>query len=178
MGAEELRLTPNILKTIGENTKMMILKMLSSGPKIPTDISRKLNKSTPTIVEHLEKLSSVGLVEKKVQEGKKYVFYSLTETGRELIFNRGRLSIVLYGSIALFVAGILLLGFSSYSNISYQASALAVPANRSTTAVQASIQSTSLAVLNLASIIILILAFVLLFVYIAKLRKIKIRISG
>jgi DNA-binding transcriptional ArsR family regulator len=189
MEDRDVKLTPEMLKALGENTKAMILKELSRGPRTPTDIGRRLDKSTPTIVEHLDKLVNSGLVERIERPGKKYVFYALTETSKELIFNKSRISIVLYGSIALFAVGALLLGAQSYLNLGvYSAAAIPAVTNSATPAVAtvgaytyntvARLPASSIFLaLYVASIIILILAFVLLFVYLRKRKQIDVGIS-
>lgn len=171
----EIRLTPNMLKALGESTKLSILRVLSSGSMIPTDIGKKLNKSTPTIVEHLEKLRNAGLVEKREQPGKKYVFYTLTETGKELIFNKSRLSIVLLSSVVLFLAGIVLLISTSYVRMTPQAAA-AVQNSTSASAVPLSASASPVS-LSLIAILILIVAFILLLVYARKLGQLRFRIG-
>lgn len=186
MEEEQIRLTPNILKVIGESTKIKILKELSLGPRVPSDISKKLNKSVPTILEHLEKLTNAGLVEKREQPGKKYVFYSLTPLGMELVTNRGKVSIVLYGSIFMFVIGISLFaslfGLGYYNNgISGYAPAVvissAITPNTTIAANSALVNYQVLSILNLVAIVILVCAFLMLFVYVRKLGKINIRIG-
>lgn len=175
MEKEEIKLTPSILKILGENTKIKILKELSSGPKMPTDISRRLDKSVPTIIEHLEKLTSAGLVKKQEQKGKKYVFYSLTQTGMELITNKSKLSIVLYSSIFLFIIGISLFGIESYNNITLSAAALksGSAAYPSSALTNAYVSSSS----NIVSVVIIASAFILLLIYVIKLRQINVKIS-
>jgi len=173
MEEQGIRLTPNILKTLGESTKIKILKELSSGPKIPADISKKLNKSAPTIIEHLEKLGSVGLVEKQERQGKKYVFYALTKTGIGLVSNESRLSIVLYSSISLFIIGISLFAIRSYSNIN----TIGTPMLTSSFPLSKSASNTPTILLNILPIIIIAGAFILLMIYARKLRQMNVRIS-
>jgi DNA-binding transcriptional ArsR family regulator len=174
----EVRLTPNIIKVLGDSTRVRILKELSTGPKIPTDISKRLNKSTPTIVEHLEKLSGAGLVEKKEQEGKKYVFYTLTKTGTDLITNRSKLSIVLYGSIIMFLIGISLLGGQLYYNSYSTFSAAAIASSPSTSSSTiASVQNPFAIFFGALAIAILVCAFILLLLYVKKLRRTNVEIG-
>ncbi len=180
MQEHDIRLTPNMMRTIGESTKLGILRMLSSGPRIPTDIATKLNKSAPTIVEHLEKLRAAGLVDKREQPGKKYVFYALTQTGMELVSSKSKVSLALYGSIVLFVAGIFLFGLQAYSNTYFGSIQTAAPvsqpyAAQSAVAVQQS--HLYLALLSIITIVVLICGFALLLMYALKMRKMKIAIG-
>ncbi len=115
MEEQEIRLTPNMLKALSEGTRLKILRELSLGPRIPSDISRKLNKSTPTILEHIDKLTRMGFVEKREQRGKKFVFYALTQSGTELVSTKNKVSLALYTSIGIFIIGILFVGAGFYT---------------------------------------------------------------
>jgi DNA-binding transcriptional ArsR family regulator len=92
---------------------MDILKILSEGGRTPSFISKKLDKSDATIVEHLEKLEKVGLVKKVEQPGKKWVFYTLTDRGHGIVSTKSRrLVIILATSLLTFIGG--LFSFSQY----------------------------------------------------------------
>ena len=171
-----LGLTTVMLKTIGEDTKMKILRELSNKPMIPTDMGRRLSKSIPTILEHLEKLANAGLVEKRVQPGRKYVFYSLTQNGMSLISDRGRLSAMLYGAVSLFIVGISLFALASYGSVTSgtdqqyaKSSAQALSAT--------SAPSPSFVLFSLVSVAILACAFVLLLMYVRKSKRTNIKTS-
>lgn len=176
MEVQETVLVPGTLKATSGNTRIKILKELSYKPMMPTTISQRLNKSIPTILEHLEKLTKSGLVEKREEEGKKFVFYALTRTGMELVSNKSRISIMFYASISLFIAGILLFGAGSYSNATYKQSI-------ATTSAEAAAPATgplpySAPLLNVLPIMILVGAFVLLLLYIRKLRQFNVIIGS
>jgi DNA-binding HxlR family transcriptional regulator len=183
MDGNGMTLTPNILRAIGENTKMKILKELSAGPRVPVDISRRLNKSAPTIVEHLEKLCNAGLVERQAQTGKKYVFYSLTQTGEDLISSKSRITVMLYGSIIMFVAALSLFGIGYYnaSNFSTNgADAIVASATVSAPKVASSEVVPPMVPfdpLNLAVVLFLTIAFLLLLAYALKLRQMRVNIG-
>lgn len=188
MEEEGIMLTPEMLKALSEKTKIQIMKDLLSGPRIPTDISRELNKSTPTIVEHLEKLISAGLVEKRTQEGRKYVFYALTTVGDDLVSSRRKISIVLYSSVILFVCGIAVFGTGYYSQayspfgvaaLVSGSSSANVAGNANYPAVLATIASyQALSLSDIVAIALFCIAFILLLFYIREIRKFRITISG
>ena len=69
-------------------TRAGIMEELSSADKIPTDISARLGKSKASVVEHLAALSEAGLVERIATPGKKFVFYKLTQKGRQILLRR------------------------------------------------------------------------------------------
>ncbi|MCX6771154.1 MAG: winged helix-turn-helix domain-containing protein [Candidatus Micrarchaeota archaeon] len=75
-------------KLLDNPTRAGIMEELSSADKIPTDISAKLGKSKASVVEHLAALSEAGLVERIAQPGKKFVFYKLTQKGRQMLLRR------------------------------------------------------------------------------------------
>jgi len=185
MEEEKIGLTPTVLKAISESTKQGILRELASGPKIPTDISSRLNRSVPTILEHLAKLANAGLVERQEKPGKKFVFYALTHTGEDLISNRSRLSIVLYGSLALFALGIFLLTTGSYYPTPFLSafdvrsmSSLGVISENAVPSQELpkSTPVPSLFALNIVVIAVLAVAFILLIFYLAKSRQMRIRL--
>ena len=69
-------------------TRAGIMEELSSADKIPTDLSNKLGKSKAAVVEHLATLSEAGLVERIATPGKKFVFYKLTQKGRQVLLRK------------------------------------------------------------------------------------------
>ncbi|MFA5929917.1 MAG: winged helix-turn-helix domain-containing protein [Candidatus Micrarchaeia archaeon] len=75
-------------KLLDNPTRAGIMEELSSADKIPTDISNKLGKSKAAVVEHLAALSEAGLVERIATPGKKFVFYKLTQKGRQALLRR------------------------------------------------------------------------------------------
>ena len=103
----------DVLKVLSVDTRMDILKILSEDGRTPSFISKKLDKSDATIVEHLEKLEKAGLVKKVEQPGKKWVFYTLTDRGHEIVSTKSRrLVIILTTSLLTFIGG--LFSFSQY----------------------------------------------------------------
>ncbi len=75
-------------KLLDNPTRAGIMEELSSADKIPTDISAKLGKSKASVVEHLSALMDAGLVERIATPGKKFVFYKLTQKGRQVLLRR------------------------------------------------------------------------------------------
>ena len=80
----DLELDLNLIKAISSDKRIDILKLLNKGRKTPTDIAKELNLSTPTTLEHLDKLIENDLV-KKTDEGRKWKYYSLTNKGELLV---------------------------------------------------------------------------------------------
>ncbi|MBU5688248.1 MAG: winged helix-turn-helix domain-containing protein [Candidatus Aenigmatarchaeota archaeon] len=99
-----------IIKVINSEAKMNILRELSKGQKTPTDLSRKLGKVKSTIVEHLDELVRLGLVAKIEEEGRKWVFYSLTKDGYRVLESRPKIyELILPSSVLSLVIGVSIL---------------------------------------------------------------------
>ena len=97
----------DVLKVLSVDTRMDIIKELSQGDRTPSDLGKRLKKSSSTIVEHLEMLTKAGLVKKVEQPGKKWIFYTLTEKGYGIISSRSRRLIIILTSsfFGLFLGG-------------------------------------------------------------------------
>jgi len=80
----DLELDLNLIKAISSDKRIDILKLLNKGRKTPTDIAKELHLSTPTVLEHLDKLIENNLV-KRIEEGRKWKYYSLTDKGELLV---------------------------------------------------------------------------------------------
>lgn len=91
----------DILKALAVETRMDILKELSQGGRTPSDLSKKLDKSNATIVEHLNSLVKVGLIKRVEQPGKKWVFYTLTERGYGIVSSKSRRLIIILATSLL-----------------------------------------------------------------------------
>ncbi|ADB58130.1 winged helix-turn-helix domain-containing protein [Archaeoglobus profundus] len=66
------------------NTALRILKALQERNKTLSELSREVGVTKPSLLYHLSKLSGKGLV-KKVQNGNKFVYYSLTGKGKNFV---------------------------------------------------------------------------------------------
>jgi len=73
--------------TLGK-TQLEILEQLEDNAKIPTDIASQIKKSKSTTIEHLEALQSMGLVQKVSEPGKKFVYYKLTQSARQILLRK------------------------------------------------------------------------------------------
>jgi len=73
------------LKALLCDSRIKILKSLKKRRKTLAELSRELSLSKSTVHEHLTKLMEVGLVEKKVNPSRKWVYYELTEKGHSFL---------------------------------------------------------------------------------------------
>jgi len=76
-------------RALSSETRIALLRELQQRDLTPTDLSTKVGKSKATVVEHLDKLMEAGFVEKKEEEGKKFVFYKLTGRGKDVLRKGG-----------------------------------------------------------------------------------------
>ena len=88
----------DVLKVLSVDTRMDIIKILAEGGRTPSFISKKLNKTDATIVEHLQTLVKAGLVKKVEQPGKKWIFYTLTDKGYGIISSKSRKLVIILGT--------------------------------------------------------------------------------
>lgn len=72
------------IKVLSADTRIEILKLLDERRKIAADISKKLNLAPSTVAEHLQKLEKNGLIRRK-ETGHKWIYYEITEKGKNLI---------------------------------------------------------------------------------------------
>ncbi len=94
-----------LLKALVSDTRRDIVKTLSEGNRTPSDLSRLLKKSKSTIVEHLQKLTDAGLVEKTEKPGHKWVFYSLTRKGESYVSKKSQRLVIILSSVFLSIIG-------------------------------------------------------------------------
>ncbi|HYM39517.1 MAG TPA: winged helix-turn-helix domain-containing protein [Thermoplasmata archaeon] len=110
-------------KALASEVRVDILKRLDERRQTVTDLSSLLSLSKPTLLEHLEKLQTAGLV-KRVDEGRKWIYYELTAKGRKLLHpEKVAIVLALSSAIALVAIGIFLLLFASPGGL------FAAPAN-------------------------------------------------
>ena len=104
------------LKALSADTRLDILKSLGKRRKMPSELSKELSLSVPTVTEHLERLAEAGLVRRE-ETGHKWVYYNLTIKGESLVRPRGPVQfvIVLCISIIVISAGFIYVNYSAGS---------------------------------------------------------------
>lgn len=96
---EKVTLDRKIFEALASETRINILKSLDERPKTIAELSRELKFSKSSLHEHLSKMLDVGLVEK--QEYSKWVYYRLTEKGRNILHPHERTKILVLLSLSL-----------------------------------------------------------------------------
>ena len=72
------------LFALASETRIEILKKLDEKRMTLTELSEVLDISKASVKEHLDKLVEAGLIE-RIDEGRKWVYYELTEKGRRIL---------------------------------------------------------------------------------------------
>src|SRR5438034_10837631 len=83
-GGAKITLDQESFKALASDVRVGILKRLDVRRETVTDLSNLIALSKPTLLEHLEKLQNAGLV-KRVDEGRKWIYYELTDKGRKIL---------------------------------------------------------------------------------------------
>ena len=105
------------LKALGAETRMDILKSLKQRRKTPSELARELKLSSPTILEHLNKLEGADLVE-RVETGHKWVYYTLTKKGINLIKPRFPTQFVIILGISILLVFTFMFNFGDQQTFS------------------------------------------------------------
>jgi len=80
----KITLTQDEFRVLASSTRIDIMKLLDESQLTVSDVSRRLEMNKATVHEHLTRLMEVGLV-KKEDTDRKWVYYSLTWKGRNLL---------------------------------------------------------------------------------------------
>ncbi len=107
--ADEVVVDRELLKAIDADTRISILKSLYERRKTQSELAEELKVSAPTVLEHVERLEKVGLV-KRIEEGRKWKYYELTQKGRRLI-SPDRKPIT---AIIMLAVGLLFIGYAFF----------------------------------------------------------------
>jgi len=103
-GGAKITLDQESFKALASDVRVGILKHLDARRETVTDLSNLMTLSKPTLLEHLEKLQSAGLV-KRIDEGRKWIYYELSDKGRKILHPE-RVAITLALGIAVALAAI------------------------------------------------------------------------
>ncbi|RJS70671.1 ArsR family transcriptional regulator [Methanophagales archaeon] len=105
---DKITLDKKTLGVLSSETRANILKSLDIRRMTVSELSRRLNLPKSTIYENLDRLVDTNLV-KKNDDGRKRVYYELTEKGRRLLNPHEMTKIILLLSSAAlsFIGGII-----------------------------------------------------------------------
>jgi len=108
---EDVVVSREMLRAIGAETRIAILKALQKRQKTQSELASELGLSAPTVLEHAEQLQKAGLIEPVPEYlDKKWKYLRLTKTARGLVEGR-RMSVImmLASGSALITGGMLFL---------------------------------------------------------------------
>ncbi len=115
-GPSTITLDQESFRALASEVRVDILKKLDERRQTVTDLSGLLSLSKPTLLEHLEKLQAAGLV-KRVDEGRKWIYYELSQKGRRLLHpEKVAIVLALSSAAVLAAAGVVAL-LVSYGGI-------------------------------------------------------------
>ncbi|WP_459202294.1 winged helix-turn-helix domain-containing protein [Methanococcus sp. CF] len=101
-----LEVNKKFLKALSSRSRISILKALGNKNYTVTELSKSLKLSKSTVHEHLSILVDGELV-KRNEDGRKWVYYGLTEKGQYLIRNDIEKMVILFPmSVIVFLSGL------------------------------------------------------------------------
>jgi len=97
---DELKIGIEEFKALSSDTRINIIKLLHERNHTLSELSAKLNMSSPTIKQHIGTLLKSDLIQQK-DEGRKWKYYCLTRKGKKLVEpeNEPKVMILLTASI-------------------------------------------------------------------------------
>ncbi len=81
---DRITLDRDVFKALASDTRLDILKALDVRQKTVTELAKEMELNKATVFEHLEKLETVGLVQ-RLEDDRKWVYWQLSWTGRRLL---------------------------------------------------------------------------------------------
>jgi len=112
---DEITVSREMLKAIGAETRIRILKALKERQKTQSELAKELGLAAPTVLEHMGQLEKAGLIERSpADRERKWKYYRLTKTSEGML-SKKRVSVVMMlagTSIAATVAFMLLYIFT------------------------------------------------------------------
>ncbi len=85
MASDEIVLDREAFKALAADSRVAILKKLSSRRMTGSELSGEMGFSASTVKEHLDNLEKVGLVEKIEDGSRKWKYFELTAKGRRIV---------------------------------------------------------------------------------------------
>ena len=159
--SDKITLDRETFKVLAADTRIDILKSISSHKKTLTDLASELSISPSTVKEHLDRMVNVGLIYAE-DKGMKWKYYKLTEKGKNIVNPSETKVWILLGATFLTIAGSALLLYHKLSTLlnipglqepmlASAPRALAAPSVQEDVAVKASAKAMGYAATELAS---------------------------
>jgi DNA-binding transcriptional ArsR family regulator len=108
----KITLDADTFRALASSTRLTVLKSLDERRKTLTELSRDLNLNKATVHEHMALLTAAGLVKKRDDEGRKWIYYELTWTGQRILHPEATttFNLLLGLSVAAAGGGVAMLG--------------------------------------------------------------------
>ncbi|HLF16549.1 MAG TPA: winged helix-turn-helix domain-containing protein [Candidatus Thermoplasmatota archaeon] len=99
-------------KALASSTRLTVLRALDERRKTLTELAKDMALNKATVHEHLQLLQSAGLVRKRDDEGRKWIYWELTWTGQRILHPQETttFSVLLGLSVAAAGGGFFMLG--------------------------------------------------------------------
>ena len=153
-GGGKITLDQESFRALASDVRVEVLKRLDARRETVTDLSNLLGLSKPTLLEHLEKLQSAGLV-KRIDECRKWIYYELTDKGRKILHpERVAITLALGAAVVLAAVGafyLLIAGSASYAGGPSNVTAL--PSRTDSAPVSSGILGVVLVLLSVSSVV-------------------------
>ncbi len=153
-------LNVKVLKALGSETRLKIIKQLTNRRMTLTELSHSMNMHASTVKEHLDFMSTAGLVALN-DEGRKWKYYSLTSGCRKLLSPYpSEIRILIPAAVLLFVVGFIGSGTGQFFSRAMGAISSAEKSIGAPAAVTPAIDAAAL-LFGAASLLILISAYLI-----------------
>ncbi|MCK4456914.1 MAG: winged helix-turn-helix transcriptional regulator [Thermoplasmata archaeon] len=93
-------------RALSSETRVQLLKHLDENRLTLTNLAKKMELAKATVSSHLESLENAGLI-KRIDEGRKWIYYSLTRKGRVVLHPESeKVGVILALSVGLSLIGL------------------------------------------------------------------------
>jgi DNA-binding transcriptional ArsR family regulator len=108
----KITLDAETFRALASTTRLTVLKALGERRKTLTELARDLQLNKATVHEHMQLLTAAGLVRKRDDEGRKWIYYELTWTGQRILHPEATttFNLLLGLSVAAAGGGVMMLG--------------------------------------------------------------------
>jgi DNA-binding transcriptional ArsR family regulator len=104
MGEGQIVLDREAFKALASETRVALLKKLDERRHTQSELSKETGLSVQAVSEHLEKMEQAELVKRIEREGRKWVYFDLTQKGYALLHPERKNFFVLLGVSVLLIA--------------------------------------------------------------------------
>jgi len=127
----KITLDAETFKALASSTRLTVLRALDQRRKTLTELARDLDLNKATVHEHLQLLTAADLIRKRDDEGRKWIYYELSDKGRKVLHpERVAITLALAAAVFLAAVGAFYLSFASGGFFGAAPALNAAPAER------------------------------------------------